>query len=175
MPTVSVNVAFSAAAGALGVRFDPYREFNFWVEIEGLIVGGFSEVSGLKVEIDVETYSEGGRNEFSHQLPGRVKANTITLKRGLTDIDTLWPWIEDTTRGIFTRRNLTIYLLDNAGLPAMWWDVFKAYPVRWEGPELRANGNAVALESMTLAHHGLLKPAGSRALSAARAAASAAS
>lgn len=173
MTPAPVNALISKAAGALGIRFDPYRDFNFWVEIEGLIVAGFSEVSGLKMEVEVEVYNEGGLNEYPHQLPGRVKQNTITLKRGLTDIDTLWPWCQDVTQGIITRRNLTIYLLDNAGLPAMWWDVLQAYPVSWEGPNFRATGNAVALESLVLAHQSLTKPAASQAVSAARAAASA--
>jgi phage tail-like protein len=170
MSPLPVNVPIRKAAGALGARFDPYADFNFWVEIEGLIVGGFSEVSGLKMEVDVEVYNEGGLNEYPHQLPGRVKQNTITLKRGLTDMDTLWPWCRDVTQGIIKRRNLTIYLLDEAGLPAMWWDVLQAYPVRWEGPDLRASGNAVALESLVLAYHGLVKPAASQAASSARAA-----
>ena len=171
MSPLPVNMLIGRAAGALGVRFDPYRDFNFWVEIEGLIVAGFSEVSGLRMEVEVEVYNEGGLNEYPHQLPGRVRQNSLTLKHGLTDMDTLWPWFHDVTQGIITRRNLTIYLLDNGGLPAMWWDVHQAYPVRWEGPDLRATGNGVALESLVLAYHGLAKPASSQAVSAARAAA----
>ncbi|HSB71335.1 MAG TPA: phage tail protein [Candidatus Methylomirabilis sp.] len=171
MSPLPVNALIAKAGGALGARFDPYRDFNFWVEIEGLIVGGFSEVSGLRMEVDVEVYNEGGLNEYPHQLPGRVRQNTITLKRGLSDMDTLWPWCYDVTQGIIKRRNLTVYLLDSAGLPSMWWDILQAYPVRWEGPELRATGNAVALESLVIAYHGLVKPASSQALSAARAAA----
>lgn len=158
MPPTSVNMLISKGAGALGVRSDPYSAFNFWVEIGGLIVGGFSEVSGLKVEVDVQTYDEGGLNEYTHQFAGRVKPNTITLKRGLTDTDTIWSWCYDVTQGIITRRNLTIYLLNNAGLPAMWWDIMKAYPTRWEGPNLGATNNAVALETLVLAHQGVVKP-----------------
>ena len=205
MSLLPVNALISRAAGALGIRTDPHAAFNFWVEIEGLIAGGFTEISGLKMEIDVQAYQEGGQNTYVHQFPGRIKESTLTLKRGLTDIDTLWPWCYDVMHNTIDggenalsdlaagasaaltqvqtlsrsgapaskRRNLTIYLLDNAGLPAMWWDVMGAFPTAWEGPALGGDGNAVAFESLTLAHHGLSKPQLSQATSAARAAAGA--
>ena len=57
---------------SLGTRNDPYMSFNFFVEIEGLIVGAFTEVSGLQVETQVHDYQEGGQNEYVHRLPGPV-------------------------------------------------------------------------------------------------------
>jgi len=139
------------------------------VEIEGLVVGGFSEVSGLQVETVVETYREGGVNEYEHKLAGptRYPANLV-LKHGLTDIETLWSWHQDVIQGQITRKNGTIYLLDRQRLPAMWWDFTGAYPVKWSGPELRADGNTVAVETVELAHRGLSKPTLSSVLSAAR-------
>ena len=58
----------------LGTRpLPPYQTFNFAVEIEGLLVGGFTEVSGLESEVEVEEYREGGVNGFVHKLPVRTK------------------------------------------------------------------------------------------------------
>ncbi len=141
--------------GAPGKRQDPYSAYNFWVEIEGLVVAGFSEVSGLRMEVDVQTYAEGGVNAFTYQFPGRVKQNTITLKHGMADNDNIWLWCYGVAQGVIIRQNLSIYLLDDVGEPVVWWNVMDACPVRWEGPELRAATSAVAMESLTLAHHGL--------------------
>ncbi len=60
-----------AAQRLLGIRNDPYMPFNFLVEIEGLLVGGFTEVTGLTVETETEDFREGGVNEYVHKLPGR--------------------------------------------------------------------------------------------------------
>lgn len=169
-----INALINKAAGVLGIRMDPHRAYNFWLEIGGMMAGGFTEVSGLKAEVDVQTYREGGLNTYAHQLAGGVKEGTLTLKRGLTDADTLWPWCDAVMSGTITRRNMTIYVLDQMGLPAMWWDLRDAFPVSWEGPALTSDGNAVAFESLSLVFHGLHKPTLSQVTSAARAAAGAA-
>lgn len=155
MTTLGARAA-GLTANLLGRRDDPYAGFNFLVEIEGLVVGGFSEVGGLQVETEVEEYREGGRNEYVHKLPGptRYPAN-LTLKRGLTDADALWSWHQDVARGKIVRRNGTVYLLDREGNAAMWWDFKEAYPVKWVGPDLRADANSVAVESVELVHRGL--------------------
>lgn len=158
MPTLGLNAAFSLATNLLGVRNDPYAAFNFLVEIEGLLAGGFSEVSGLAVEAETQDYREGGRNDYVHKLPGPLRyAQNLTLKRGLTDIDVLWAWQQEVAAGKVERRNGTIYLLSRAGIPTMWWNFIEAYPVRWSGPQFRADTNALAFETIELAHRGLQK------------------
>lgn len=169
MTTLGFNAASMFAANLLGIRNDPYPTFNFFVEIEGLIIGSFSEVSGLRVETAVHEYQEGGQNGFVHKLPGPARyPSNLVLKRGLTDIETFWKWHQDVVAGRIRRRNGTIYLLDRQGLPAMWWDFNQAYPVKWSGPELRADSNAVAVETIELVHRGISKPALSSAISALR-------
>lgn len=169
MTTLGINAAFSAGSSLLGIRNDPYTAFNFLVEIEGLLVGGFSEVTGLQIETVVETYREGGLNEYEHKLAGPTRyPSNLILKHGLTDIETLWGWHQDVTQGIVERKNGTIYLLDRMRLPAMWWDFMEAYPVKWAGPELRADSNTVAVETVELVHRGISKPALSSLVSAAR-------
>lgn len=135
MTTLGINAAFAAGSNLLGIRNDPYMAFNFLVEIEGLLVGGFSEVSGLQVETVIETYREGGLNEYEHKLAGPTRyPSNLILKHGLTDVETLWNWYQEVTQGIIERKNGTIYLLDQRRLPAMWWDFMEAYPVKWTGP-----------------------------------------
>ncbi len=164
------SAGLAAAGGALDVRLDPYAGFAFLVEIEGLLVGGFTEVTGLQVETEVEEYAEGGMNEFVHRLPGRTRhPSNLVLKRGLTDVDALWAWHQDVARGHVTRRNGTIYLLDRQRVPSLWWDFREAFPVRWSGPELRSESSTVAAETVELVHRGLSRPHESTAASYARA------
>ena len=167
--SLGLNAAFAVGTNLLGIRNDPYMSFNFLVEIEGLLVGGFSEVSGLQVETEVQEYREGGVNEYMHKLAGPTRyPSHLILKRGLTDIETLWSWHQDVVQGPVKRRNGTIYLLDRRRLPAMWWDFIEAYPVKWSGPELRADSNTVAVETVELVHRGISKPTLSSVVSAAR-------
>ena len=172
MTSLGANSAFSAASNLLGNRFDPYRDFNFFVEIEGILVGGFREVSGLQVETEVEDYREGGCNEYTHKLAGptRYPANLV-LKRGIIELETLWTWHQSVSDGQIQRRNGTVYLLDNLRAPVMWWDFRDAYPVKWTGPDFKADSNNVAIETIELVHRGIAKPAASSAVSAARLAA----
>jgi|SRR5262245_55485271 phage tail-like protein len=158
MPSSGLNATFNLVANLQGVRADPYQVFNFLVEIEGIIAGGFSELSGLQVETEYMDYREGGQNDFVHRLAGPTKYPPLVLKRGLTQIDGLWVWHQEIAHGRVTRKNGTIYLLDKQGSPVMWWDFKEAYPVRWTGPELRASSNEVAFESIELAHRGLHRP-----------------
>ena len=143
---------------ALGQRKDPYLTFNFLVEIDGLVVGGFSEVSGLQAEVEVQDYREGGLNDFIHRLAGPVRypANLV-LKRGLSDVQTLWLWHRDVRRGIVNRRNLSILLLDVTREIVAGWNVAQAYPVRWVGPEMRAEAATVAVETVELVHCGFVE------------------
>jgi phage tail-like protein len=169
------NAGLSPSGRPLGIRNDPYLSVNFLVEIEGLVVGGFQEVSGLQVETETEDYREGGVNEYVHRLAGPTKyPQNLVLKKGLTDIESLWSWHQQVVSGKLIRRNGSIYLLDRAGLPAMWWNFTDAYPVKWSGPDLKAEQGTVAVEQVELAHRGINKPALSSALSAARGVAGAA-
>jgi phage tail-like protein len=138
------------------VRKDPVLAFNFAVEIRGLVVGGFREVSGLQAEAEVEEYREGGVNEFIHKRAGPVRypAN-ITLKKGITDSTALWSWYCNVANGKVERKNISIVLMDSAGQEQRRWNFQRAYPVKWVGPELKALSSEVAVEAIELAHDGL--------------------
>ncbi|MBI9044430.1 MAG: phage tail protein [Anaerolineaceae bacterium] len=137
-------------------RTDPYKTFNFLVEIESLVVGGFSEVSGLQAEIDVKKFREGGLNEYIHQKPGPANyPSNLVLKRGLADLVTMWDWYMEVAQGIIIRENGSIVLRDDTGKETWRWNFIQAYPVRWIGPNLRASTAEVAVETLELVHNGL--------------------
>lgn len=177
MLSLGANAAFAAVTNLLGIRNDPYMGFNFLVEIEGLLVGGFSEVTGVQGEVEVHDYREGGQNQYVHKFVGPTKYSTnLTLKHGMTDLDFLWSWYNDVSQSIengvpVERKNGSIFLLDRHRIPAMWWNFEQAYPIKWTGPELNATSNTVAAESVELVHKGIIKPDASRILSAIRGAA----
>jgi phage tail-like protein len=148
--------ALSAWAGV--PPLPPYLTFNFAVELEGLLVGGFTEVTGLESTIEVEEFREGGVNGYTRKLPGRTSYANLVLRHGLTGVGTLWEWYHHTTEGSIQRRNGTIMLLDVRQIPVMWWNFRNALPVRWIGPTFSATSDEVGVEALELAHEGLVKP-----------------
>jgi len=128
--------------------------FRFTVEIDGLIVGGFSEVSGLEVETEYEEYREGGVNNFVHRLPKQTKYQPILLKRGITTSSTLWDWYNGVVNGQVSRRNGTIVMSDAGGQEICRWNFFRAYPVKWTGPNLNALSSETAVEALEFVHNG---------------------
>lgn len=170
MPIPGANAAFAVGGGLLDVRLDPYMGYNFLLEINGLITGGFSNVSGLDSEIVLEEYQEGGMNGYTHKFPTRVTYPNLTLSHGLTDIDTLWTWYWETSQGNMLRLNGSVMLLDRQRFPVVWWNFKQAYPVKWTGPEFDAsNSNQLAVEKIELVHAGLSKHKASRLSSVGRA------
>ncbi len=138
----------------LNRKEDPYGAFNFRVEIEGITVGGFSEVSGLKIETEVYTIKEGGLNFFEHKLPKSTKFSDISFKRGITDWD-LYNWYLEVINGTIKRKNGSIILYDRGKEKELIWYFFSAYPVRWEGSTFGASGSSIATETLVLTHHGI--------------------
>jgi phage tail-like protein len=138
-------------------KADPYLSFRFLVEIQGLVVGGFSEASGLTAETELDEQREGGVNEFVHKLPKLTKYPNLTLKRGLTDSEVLWKWHRAVITGKVQRTTIHLVLLNSEGNETWRWSFADAYPVKWIGPELKADGSTVALESLEIAHHGFNK------------------
>ena len=113
----------------LAERKDPYFGFNFFVEIDDVIVGGFSEVSGLQAETEFEEIREGGVNDHIHKFPKITKYPNITLKRGITDSDVLWKWHQDVISGKIRRNGVYVVLLDAEGREKWRWNFIDAYPV----------------------------------------------
>lgn len=134
---------------------DPIPAFRFEVELDDLPVAGFSEISGLSVEVKAHEYAEGGINNHIHRFAGPVTQGNITLKRGIVDIK-LWDWFYNLTLGKVQYRNASIRLRDPSGREVlMEWYIRQAFPIKWTGPELNATQNSVAVEALELAHQGL--------------------
>lgn len=137
-------------------RNDPFRGFNFIVEIDGIAKAGFSEVSGLELEIAAVEYREGGDPpSIVRKLPGLVKYTNIVLKRGFTSDSSLWDWIKTVLDGNARRAAMKITLLDDQGQPAVSWKVREAWPCKYGGPEMNAKDNDIAIESLEICHEGL--------------------
>ena len=137
---------------------DPFLSTKFWVEIQGIATAYFTECSGLNVETEIMEYAEGGMNDFVHKLPGRTKYSNVTLKRGWVESDDLWKWYQKTMSGQIQTQPVSIILFENrvagqADAKARW-DLDQAYPVKWQGPSFRADGNGVVVETLELAHRG---------------------
>lgn len=137
-------------------RNDPYKNFSFLVEIDGVASAAFKSVSGLGAEAEVIEYREGAdRLTSSRKLPGRVKYPNVTLKRGLTTSRELWDWWQTVRDGTLQRRAVVIILLNGAREPVLRWRLREAWIVRIEFSELDASKNEVAIETIELAHEGL--------------------
>ncbi|MEF3312942.1 phage tail protein [Paenibacillus sp. GYB004] len=129
--------------------------FRFKVELDGLLVGGFSEVTGIKSETEVMEYAEGGLNTHVHIFPKQTKYPRIVLKRGMTQSSELWDWYDGVAAGQVKRKSGSIILHNQAGKEICRWNFFDAYPVKWNGPDLNASTGSVAIESIEIVHTGL--------------------
>jgi phage tail-like protein len=143
----------------MATRIDPYVNFNFRVEIGGLVRGSFQEAGGLDSSIDVIEYREGGENITTRKYPGQVKFSNISLKRGLVDDTMLYDWHRQWADGdpAAVRLSGSIILLDRQGNEKLRWNFFNAWPAKWTGPAFNAEGNDVAIETLELAHEGLAR------------------
>jgi len=140
---------------ATGTRVDPYRNFNFLLEIEGITQAGFSDCTGFGASTDPIEYREGGDNKTVRKLPGLTKFNNVTLKWGLTDSRELYEWYRDIVNGKIERKNGSIVCLDTEGTEKVRWNFFNAWPTKWDAPDFSAKGNDVAIDSLDLACEGL--------------------
>ena len=138
-----------------GQRKDPFGNFNFLVEIDGITRAAFHEVSGFDSTIDVIEHREGGDNLTPRKLPGMTKHSNIVLKWGVTDDAELYRWHRDAVRGNVQRKNGSIVLLDRRGQEVKRWNFFNAWPSKWDGPDFNAEGNDVAIETLELTHEGV--------------------
>lgn len=140
---------------------------RFYVEIGGSIAASFSECSGLDVQIEKETYFEGGVNNQQRIFLKQTKFGDVTLKRGITDDVTFWQWLRKMlSPAKKERRNITILVFNQAGETMQAWTLIGAVPVGWKTPSLQANSSTVAIEELTLAYEGLkvvAKPTGGSA------------
>ncbi|MFD2673187.1 phage tail protein [Marinicrinis sediminis] len=140
-----------------GERRDPYRNFRFRVEIDGIQQAGFSEVSGFDANIDVIEYREGDDITTPRKLPGLTKYGNITLKWGVTDSMELFEWLQDAMDGTIERKTVTIIAIDEEGSDAATWQIMEAWPMKYTAPDFNATSSDVGIELLEIAHEGMLR------------------
>lgn len=141
---------------AVNDRLDPFRTFNFRLEIDGIEVAAFSDVSGLSSDGDAVDYRTGMDIPLTtRKLIGLRKYSPITLKRGMISDSTLWDWYARISVGIPDRKSGSIVLMDETRQDVLRWNFEAAWPNKIEGPGMKAAANEVAVESIELIHEGL--------------------
>ena len=138
---------------------DPYANFNFLVEIDGIVRAAFHEVSGLDSTIDVIEHREGGDNITIRKYPGQVKFSNLQLKWGLAEDADLYAWHRQWATGdpAAARKNGSVVLLDRQGQEKARWDFVKGWPAKWTGPSFSAEASDIAIETLEIAHEGLTR------------------
>ncbi len=135
----------------------PLTKYYFLVDWGGTQIG-FNEVSGLDLETEVIEYRQGASPEFSKiKMPGMKKFSNVTLKRGSFQGDNeFFDWFNTIKLNSVERRDITISLLNEDGDPAITWKINKAFVVKVQGTDLKAESNEVAIEAIEIAHEGLV-------------------
>lgn len=140
---------------AIGTREDPYRAYNFKLQIQGVTEGHFTECTGLNAKIKSISYREAG-GDVVRKLPGPVEYGDVTLKYGLTKSKELWTWFTNVAKGKLERKNISIVMMDNDGVsPALQWNLIDSWPSGWVAANLNAQGQETALESLTITFESL--------------------
>mgnify|MGYP003532030454 FL=1 len=138
---------------ALGDRVDPYRGFNFRVEIGngGDEVAAFREASGLNFTIDPVEYRAGNSPDL-HPIKefGMRKLQNLSLRRGITTEPTLWQWFANVSSGIVDRRDGAVVLLDELQNDVLRWKFTAGWICKWEGPSFNAMQSEIAIEAIEI-------------------------
>jgi phage tail-like protein len=135
-----------------GQRVDPWRNFNFLVEIDGITQASFTECSGLESTTEVIETRSGGDSTTVYKLPGKTSYADITLKWGITSSLELMTWRLNVINGVIQRQNGSVVLYDLTNqIEVARWDFFAAWPTKWDGPSLNAKGNDIAIDTLVLA------------------------
>lgn len=142
---------------ATGARTDPFRAYNFLVEVDGITRAGFRECAGLESTQDPIDYREGTDPLTARKLPGLNKYANISLKWGTSDDAELWDWRKQAMDGNVQRKNGSIVLLDDTGEEQVRWNFREGWPTKWTGPSFNATGTDVAIETLEIVHEGVEK------------------
>lgn len=139
---------------AAGDRKDPYKNFRFLLEIDGITQAGFSEVTVPDSTSNVAEYREGNEPITPRKLPGLTKYGNITLKWGMTDSLEIYNWRKQVEDGKIkdARKNVAVILWGDEGEPVGRWEFSQAWPIKYDAPDLNAKGNEVSIETLEIAH-----------------------
>ncbi len=139
----------------------PLPKFHFELEWGGTRLG-FTEVTGLDFETEVIEYREGNLPAYNKtKQPGLTKYTDVTLKRGiiLDDLEYFNQWVKTAMFQEIKekyRRTVTIKLLNEEHKAIIVWTLSRAWPSKIQSTDLKADGNEVAIETLTFVHEGLV-------------------
>lgn len=136
---------------------DPYRQYNWRVEIGESAWAHFTDCEGLGVSVNVIKYREAG----SHHA--QVTYDSVTLHYGLTSSQDVLTWLMAAIEGRPDRRTVSIVMLDGTDSQAVLrWNLEACSIAQWRAPQLDATRSDVAIENMTLVYEHLTRvPSGS--------------
>ncbi len=140
-------------------RTDPLVGFHYAVEVQGMVTGYFTECAGLGSEHEViehKVVDEKGK-EVIMKIPGRLKWENVTLKRGITDNMDIWDWRKKVEDGDVdgARANGSIVMFDQHLGERARWNFEGAWPVKVSGPSVKSDSNELGIEELSIAHEGL--------------------
>jgi len=144
---------------ATGARDDPYRNFRFRVEIDGIQVAGFAEATIPETSTEAVDYRVGTDLPFQRKLSGLNKFGNISLKKGLTDAMDLHDWkkaVED-KGAADNRKNISLILINEAGEDKSRWDIREAWPTKYSPSGFNAKNNEVVIETLEIVHEGIVR------------------
>lgn len=138
-------------------RVDPYKNYRFLLEIDGITQAGFADCSGFGSNVEVIEFREGGDAATVRKLPGKNSYPDITLKWGITDSRELYNWHLSALNGAIERKNGSIILQNDLGEEKVRWNFFTAWPSKYDGPDFSAKGNDVAIDTLTISCERLVR------------------
>ena len=136
---------------ATDTRKDPFRGYNFRLQLERTSVAGFSECGGLSFTVDPVEYREGTDLPLHvRKLTAMRKFANLTMSRGFTDSMDLWNWYKNVLNGIEDRRSGAVILQNELHANVLRWEFENGWICKWEGPALNAANNNVAIEKIEI-------------------------
>jgi phage tail-like protein len=146
-------------AGKAGRETDPLIGFNFGLEIEGKMSGYFTEASGIGSEHEIvehKVVNDKGQ-EIVQKIPGRLKWQDVTLKRGVTADMQIWDWRAMVEKGDMkgSRTNCSVVMFDRNYEEVARWNFENAWPSKVTGPSVKSDSNEIGVEEVTIVHEGM--------------------
>ncbi len=139
-------------------RVDPFRNFNFLVELDGIAQVSFMECSGLGTTTEIIELREGGDNMTVRKFPGKTTYTDIVLKWGMTNTTYLSDWRQQVIEGNVVLKTGAIVVFDLANSTEVArWTFVNAWPSKMEGPAFNARGNEIAINTLTISHEGIIR------------------
>lgn len=150
-----------AASDQTPLGGDPSTTGYFIFEVDGVEIGTFREVRGLQLTVDVETYVEGGQNQYVHKLPGTLHWPNLVFSRGMVESDALFTWVANSSGENFAangnkvkRSTGAVTAVSYTGERLRAWEFAEVFAVRWTGPEFNVDSTEQLVEQLEVAHNG---------------------